>query len=144
MTTYFVILLLLGTMGLWDYATTRPTKKRNSRCLIVSSSRCLFWAMGKWDYGTMGRRGHQLNTASQTPHFSPFTFHLSSVSSLLLPSRLVFAEYHALNLLDLSLEALVGVDHVGNGLAAVEHRGVVATTYRRADNRQRSLGVLLR
>ena len=54
MTTYFVILLLFGdygTMGLWDYATTRPTEKE---ILVVSLSRRLDVFFGLWDSGTMG------------------------------------------------------------------------------------------
>ncbi len=48
-----------GTMGRWDYATSRPTGGKNF--LIVSFSHFLivffldYGTMRRWDYGTMGR-----------------------------------------------------------------------------------------
>ena len=43
--------------------------------------------------------------------------------------RLVFAEDDAFYFVNLVFELLVGVDHVGNGLAAVKHCRVVSSSY---------------
>lgn len=58
---------------------------------------------------------------------APWTRSLDSPPGL--DPWLVFAEDYALHLFDLSLELLVGVHHVGYGLAAVKHCGVVAAAY---------------
>lgn len=47
------------------------------------------------------------------------------------------------DLLDLAAEGLVGLKEVRNGLARVEHRGVVAPSDGGADGRERGFGVLL-
>ena len=62
--------------------------------------------------------------------------HTHSLSSSLSPLfvaplcwRLVFAEDDALYFVNLVFELLVGVDHVGNGFAAVKHCCVVSSSY---------------
>ena len=71
------------------------------------------------------------------PSFLSLSLSLSlSFSSSLLPLfvaplcwRLVFAEDDAFYFVNLVFELLVGVDHVGNGLAAVKHCCVVSSSY---------------
>ena len=72
-----------------------------------------------------------LTLASLLTSLLPLSCLSSLLSSLFSPLcwRLVFAEDDAFYFVNLVFELLVGVDHVGYGLAAVKHCCVVSSSY---------------